>query len=668
MLKRLPLSFRLLLVLMALGLTVPFTVLASHAVWRAVSAEQGRFSGQLLATARALALAVDRELGQARARIDTLVLARSLAARDFDDFMEQARPTLPEGASVTLYDSHGTMLFDARLGRVEPRLSGAGEAVAAALAQEGFYVSPLFTGAHTGNPFILIGRPVVLEGERFLLAYVLSNSRLQDLLRAQRIPGDWTSAILDNRMRVAARSRLEERFLGAEAHPEVRDMLAAGEGVRSSFMTMDGMSSVVAAAPAPESGYAVVMAAPKLAPLAAAWRAMAPTLVAGLVLVLFGIAIAVFLGRRLVRALDLLRAGPLPGSGTGIAEVDEAARRIHAARRARDEAHEALRLSEERLRLVTEAFIGGVYESLPEEDVQIRSPGVAALVGEESDEPGRDWWRSRIHPADRERWMAARTALERGEADSFEARYRVRHADGHWVHVWHRSLALRGPDGRVERLVGSVLDVSAEAEERRRAELLAREMDHRVKNSFALVMGLVSASAHRHPEAEALAQELRERLNALSVAHDLSRGGGHAATVRALLRRLAKPHGDAVVVMGLDATLPADQVQPLALVLHEWLTNALKHGALSRPGGRILLDLSVPEGTITLSWREQGGPPVIPPVERGFGSELVDVTVAAQLGGCVEEEWAPDGLRRVLRWPGEATPSSVAPLAFMRQA
>ncbi|MCW8086029.1 sensor histidine kinase [Sabulicella glaciei] len=668
MLKRLPVSFRLLLVLMALGLTVPFTVLASHAVWRAVSTEQHRFSEQLLATARALALAVDRELGQARARIDTLVLARSLASRDFDDFIEQARPTLPEGTSVTLYDSRGTMLFDTKLGRVDPRLSGAGEAVTAGLAQEGFFVSPLFIGAHSGKPFILIGRPVILGGERFLLGYVLSNSRLQDLLQAQRIPENWTSAILDNRMRVAARSRLEERFVGAEARPEIRDLLGRGEGVHPSFVSMDGQRSVVAAAPAPESGYAVVMAAPKLAPLAAASRAMAPTLLAGLALVLFGIVIAVLLGRRLVGALDRLRAGPVPGAGTGIAEVDEAARRIHFARRARDEAHEALRLSEERLRLVTEAFIGGVYECLPDRDEQVRSPGVAALVGEASDEPGREWWRSRIHPADRERWLAARSALERGEAESFEARYRVRHAAGHWVHVWHRSLALRGKDGRVERLVGSVLDVSAEAEERRRAELLAREMDHRVKNSFALVTGLVAASAHRHPEAEGLAQELRERLNALSVAHDLSRGGGYAATVRGLLKRLAKPHGDAVVVLGLDATLPADQVQPLALVVHEWLTNALKHGALSRPGGRILLDLSVPGGTITLSWREQGGPPVSPPAERGFGSELVDATVVAQLGGCVEEEWAPDGLRRVLRWPGEATPTGTAPLALLRQA
>jgi two-component sensor histidine kinase len=89
-------------------------------------------------------------------------------------------------------------------------------------------------------------------------------------------------------------------------------------------------------------------------------------------------------------------------------------------------------------------------------------------------------------------------------------------------------------------------------------------------------------------------------------------------------------------------------VTPIALLLHEFATNAAKYGSLSRPEGLVEIVSSGTNGTIEISWREIGGPAFDPNPQQGFGSRLVEAT-ASQLGGSVEREWTPDGLTITLR-------------------
>ncbi|MFL1460951.1 PAS domain-containing protein [Roseococcus sp. DSY-14] len=647
--------FRTLLVALVAGLALPFLLLAGFAVWQAAQTERARYESQLLSTARALAIAVDRELGQAQARLETLAALPTLRQGSLDAFAAIALQGLPTDASVVVYRADGVIRLVVTAAGVNASETGqpsrAGEFLRAALEPGGPRISPVLTATPSRQPRVLVVRPVQVAGEAHLLGLSLAANRLRRILEDQGLPPSWRAAVLDAELRVGARTHMEEEFIGRAAHPRIVALLGreAG-GLLRDIRTMDGLLTVLAAARAPESGFAIALAAPSETWWEQLRRTLGLTILLGVLVAQAGLVLALSLASRLIQALD--RLGEAGAPATGIAEVDATARKLAKARSIRDAALDALMENEERSRLTLEAFGGGGDDWHPAEGRVVRSAGLLALVGEAAHDATPGWWTDRIHPDDRPAWYAARERLSAGDR-LFEARYRVRHADGRWVHAWHRSLALRDARGAVTRLVGYVLDVSAEAQARAQVALVAREMDHRVKNSFALVAGLAAAAAAEHPEAAAFAEELRDRLRAMATAHDLSRLGaaGGATSLAELARRLGRPHGAAVVVEGADLPLAADDVQPLALVLHEWLTNSVKHGALSRPGGQVAIRLAARDAMAELHWRESGGPPAMAPAERGFGAELVRATVESQLGGQAEEEWAPEGLRITLRWP-----------------
>ncbi|MGY3342006.1 MULTISPECIES: PAS domain-containing protein [unclassified Bradyrhizobium] len=240
--------------------------------------------------------------------------------------------------------------------------------------------------------------------------------------------------------------------------------------------------------------------------------------------------------------------------------------------------------------------------------------------------------------------------------------YRVKKGgDIRWVEA--RGECLYGEDGKPDRFVGVVVDVTSQKNAQERQRLLAREADHRVKNIFANFHSLISLSARSSRTPQEMARALRGRMDALLRAKDLVRPGimgteheSERTTVDALVRTVLQPYEDGshgrIVLSGPDVPVGAKSVTGLALALHETATNAVKYGALSQPNGSIHVTWDADQDDFHLEWDEAGGPVIeAKPQAKGFGTMLTERSVASELGGKIEHDWRRNGLRLILSVP-----------------
>ncbi len=181
-----------------------------------------------------------------------------------------------------------------------------------------------------------------------------------------------------------------------------------------------------------------------------------------------------------------------------------------------------------------------------------------------------------------------------------------------------------------------------------RAELLARELNHRVKNLFAVILAIVRMSGRNDPDARDVVESIAQRIHALLTAHEVTQGtlGHQQADLRKLIETTLAPHRGAETVLeidGPDVSITSKQVTPLGLVLHELTTNAVKYGAWSQ-GGTIKVDWQRSDGKILLEWAEHCPSGIVAAEEKGFGSQLID-SAARQLQGSIERRFGDDGAR-----------------------
>jgi len=184
------------------------------------------------------------------------------------------------------------------------------------------------------------------------------------------------------------------------------------------------------------------------------------------------------------------------------------------------------------------------------------------------------------------------------------------------------------------------------AEAHDRADLLARELNHRVKNLFAVILAIVQMSGRDRPEAQPVLESIASRIRALLTAHEVTQGemDKAVASLRELVETTLAPYrsnDQHAALNGPDIMLPARHVTPLGLVLHELTTNAVKYGAWAH-GGTIKVSWHDEGENLRLVWRESGVDDCSSPSAEGFGSRLM-TTAARQLGGSIEREFAPGG-------------------------
>jgi len=291
--------------------------------------------------------------------------------------------------------------------------------------------------------------------------------------------------------------------------------------------------------------------------------------------------------------------------------------------------------------------VPGLAAALKDATAQLRfTPGVG-LPGTilESGEPA---WIS--HADEHPRFV--RKGLGLGSAFGFPIK-----AEGNIIAVlefFTRSAAEPDPD--LLLIVRALGEQVGRVLERKRTEahqrLLLNELNHRVKNTLAIVQSVASQTLRGEGVREDVQRALESRLAALAGAHDvLTEENWEAASIRQVIERAALGCGaDAgrFRIEGPDLRIQPRTAVSVTMALHELCTNAVKYGALSNEDGRVRIRWDVTpsheETRLRLEWREEGGPSVSAPARRGFGSRMIERGLASEMGGSVQLDFLPTGV------------------------
>ncbi|WP_066556151.1 CheR family methyltransferase [Croceicoccus bisphenolivorans] len=233
-----------------------------------------------------------------------------------------------------------------------------------------------------------------------------------------------------------------------------------------------------------------------------------------------------------------------------------------------------------------------------------------------------------VHEEDRDAVNASLRRAMDGTQD-YDQTFRITTDDGRdrWLH----GLARRVRIGNDHRFIGVTYDISQEREALAERDLLLREMNHRIKNLFAVVGAMVGICERDASDVSEFAAELKRRIAAMGRAHALTqrRNVDDPITIRELVETVITPARGSqdIAINGPDVMVSVSKLTPLALIFHEWATNAAKYGALASDNGTLTIDISLNGDEATIEWKETT-PDHHEVVEaKGFGTRLVQASV-----------------------------------------
>ena len=248
------------------------------------------------------------------------------------------------------------------------------------------------------------------------------------------------------------------------------------------------------------------------------------------------------------------------------------------------------------------------------------------------------------------------TALKRAvieEGRPRDGEFRI--AEGGQVHWYDFHIEpLRDVTGAAIGLTCAAVDITSRKAGEAHLRDLMRELTHRSKNLLAVIQAMARQTARHAGTIEHFLDQFSARLQALAASHDLLvQESWYGASLMELVRSQLGHHLDRqnsqVTVQGPSLLLKPEAAQSLGLALHELATNAAKYGALSVPTGRVTISWrQLPRtegGGIEVLWSEKGGPDVVAPERRGFGTLVIERNLARTLEAEIDLSFAPEGVR-----------------------
>lgn len=265
---------------------------------------------------------------------------------------------------------------------------------------------------------------------------------------------------------------------------------------------------------------------------------------------------------------------------------------------------------------------------------------------------------------------AARLAAQffSGSETPTEVFYRRKSMPPIWVAVF--IAPVHDTDDKVVQHFASFVDLSSHKEEQALSKTLIDELNHRVKNTLTTVKSIVTQGLRSSHSLDSIRESIDSRLFALSRSHDLlARENWRSASFFDVVQDAIKPFErgppapQAFFIHGDDLRVSPAVALALGIALHELATNAVKYGSLMTLSGSVALSWKLQPLTtdhrLLLCWQEKGGPPVVKPTRRGFGTKVIERGLTHELEATVQLEYAQSGLVCRLEIPLITTNSGV---------
>lgn len=342
--------------------------------------------------------------------------------------------------------------------------------------------------------------------------------------------------------------------------------------------------------------------------------------------------------------------------GTGSVSADVTARRQTEAALARSE--------ERRLRAMAAGSVGA-FEYFPEGRRFVWDNMTASIMGFGTGGTVSLREIARVvHRDDRMSWDDLVARSEATPLGRLELEFRViRPRDGavRWIEAVAEATST---DEQESMMVGTVRDVTERKSYEEQLVYLNRELNHRVKNLFAVTRGMIRMAARQEPSAGDFAKRTIARLDALAAAHTIGMDakGIEPVDLRDMLTAVLRPFTDEgftqIDIKGPSLPIPRTLVTPLTLTVYELATNAFKHGSLAQAEGRLKIGWSIAPASdegdfpkLMIDWREDRGKPTVAPETNaensGFGHRLIDALIV-QMSGRRTIEWEKNGLHTTI--------------------
>ena len=321
------------------------------------------------------------------------------------------------------------------------------------------------------------------------------------------------------------------------------------------------------------------------------------------------------------------------------------------------EAEQAVRESEWHFRTIFEQANDYIFTSDVNQRLTSCNPAVCAALGYTPEEALGKSFADFIDPDQFDQTtMMLQQKLTQGGTTRHTVRVNTR--DGRKL-IWEiNSRLMLDGSGNPTGLHAIARDVTEMKRAEAHQRLLIDELNHRVKNTLAIVQSIARQSFRPGGDPEETRLAFEGRLQALSEAHDLlTRKQWESTPMQLVIEDAMRPHiqPGQVSIEGPAVDVVPKTAISLSLALHELATNAVKYGALSVPDGRVSIrwDRIVEDGIeqFVLLWTEEDGPAVMVPRHRGFGTRMIERGLAAELNGTAEIEFAGSGLRCRVKAP-----------------